>query len=299
MSERRIAALDIGGTKIKACLFEGDTPIHKNECDTLAHDGGASAVLERAAALLHPFLPADAIGISTAGQVDPSTGVIRYANENLPGYTGTDVKSYFKARFGCPVAVLNDVYAAALGEGTQGAARGIQNYLCITYGTGVGGGIILNGEPYYGAGSSAGIMPGGLILQPDKLSESDPFAGTYERCASTTALCASASALDPVLDNGRAIFQRLQEPMVCAVVDHWLEYVAAGIVTLIHVLNVPFVVLGGGVMEQSYAIEEAKKRVAAKLIPGFRGVKVVAAQLGNMAGLYGAAQQARQELSGE
>lgn len=118
MSDRyRIAALDIGGTKIKACLFEGEVPTQTVEGDTLARKGGAPAVLERAAALLRPLLPFDFIGVSTAGQVDPGTGVIRYANENLPGYTGMDVKGFFEARFHVPAVILNDVCAAALGEG--------------------------------------------------------------------------------------------------------------------------------------------------------------------------------------
>ena len=63
----RIAALDIGGTKIKACLFEGEVPTQTVEGDTLARKGGAPAVLERAAALLRPLLPFDFIGVSTAG----------------------------------------------------------------------------------------------------------------------------------------------------------------------------------------------------------------------------------------
>ena len=115
---QRIAALDIGGTKIKACVFEGGTPSQKSECDTAANEG-AAAVLARAAALIRTFGPFDAIGVSTAGQVDPNNGVIRYANENLPGYTGMDVKGYFEAQFQRPAAVLNDVCAAALGEGTR------------------------------------------------------------------------------------------------------------------------------------------------------------------------------------
>ena len=205
---QRIAALDIGGTKIKACVFEGGTPSQKSECDTAANEG-AAAVLARAAALIRTFGPFDAIGVSTAGQVDPNNGVIRYANENLPGYTGMDVKGYFEAQFQRPAAVLNDV-------------------ICLTYGTGIGGGVVLDGQLYYGTGPSAGGMLGGLILHPEDLDPQDPFAGTYERYASATALRTAASGLDPALTNGHAIFQRLNEPEVRTVVDAWLDQVAAG-----------------------------------------------------------------------
>ena len=123
MSVQRIAALDIGGTRIKACLFENETLLQSEEADTPAKEG-AQALLKTAGDLLEPFLPFEAVGVSTAGQVDPDAGTIRYANENLPGYTGTDVRGYFQQRFSVPCAVMNDAYAAALGEGAYGAARG-------------------------------------------------------------------------------------------------------------------------------------------------------------------------------
>ena len=139
MSGRRVAVLDIGGTKIKGCVFTAGKPDQKGETDSQAKQG-AFHLLKQASALLESFRPFEAVGISTAGQVDPKNGTIRYANDNVPGYTGTDVKGFFENRFGVPAAVINDVYAAALGEGRNGAAQGEQDYLCLTYGTGIGGG---------------------------------------------------------------------------------------------------------------------------------------------------------------
>lgn len=295
MSGRRIAALDIGGTRIKGCLFEDGVPVRREETDSEAKRGGRH-LLSRAERLLESFLPFDGIGISTAGQVDPHSGTIRYANENIPGYTGVDVKGFFESRFRVPAAVLNDVCAAAVGEGMYGAARGERDYLCLTYGTGIGGGLVLNGELYYGAGASAGIMPGGLILRPELSGSGDPFAGSYERCASASALREEGAALDPALSSGREIFRSLERPEVRALADRWLDRVAAGICSLIYAYNVPCVVLGGGVMEQPYAVGGAARRVEERLIPGFRGVRVVGAALGNMAGLYGACSLALEGL---
>lgn len=295
MSARRIAAVDIGGTRLKACLFEDGIPVRREETDTEARLGGTH-VMERAVQVLAALGPCDAIGVSTAGQVDPERGTIRYANENIPGYTGTDVRGILSARFGVKVAVVNDVYAAALGEGVRGAGRGERNYLCLTYGTGIGGGVILDGKPYYGSGASAGVMLGGVVSHPEALDGADPFAGSYERSASVTALVFKARAVDPALSSGRAVFSRLEEPAVRALVDRWLDEVAAGLLTLIHSYNVPLVLLGGGVMEQPYAIEGARRRVEERVIPGFRGVRVRRAELGNMAGLYGAWSLAREFL---
>lgn len=288
MSGLRIAALDIGGTKIKGCLFENGAPVKKGETDSRGGEG-AVLLLEQAAGLLQTLLPCDVIGVSTTGQVDPALGRIRYANENIPGYTGTDVKGFFEGRFARPTAVVNDVYAAALGEGARGAARGESDYICLTFGTGIGGGVVLGGELYYGRGASAGVMLGGLLTHPEHVDPADDFAGTFERFAAATALVERAKGVDPALIDGRAIFARLAEPEVKAVVDRWLDEVAAGVCTLIHGYNIPCVVLGGGVMEQPYAIQGARERVARRVIPGFRGVRLVGAELGNMAGLYGAA----------
>ncbi len=288
MSTRRIAALDMGGTKVKGCVFENGQPVQRGEIDSEAKGGGIH-FLGQGVKLLETFGSFDGLGISTAGQVDPEKGVIRYANDNIPGYTGTDVKSFFEHRFGKPTAVINDVYAAALGEGTHGAAAGERDYICLTYGTGIGGGVVLGGRLYYGAGACAGVMLGGLITHPEAMTAGDPFSGSYERRASATALVNAACAVDSTLTDGRAIFARLEENVVRTVVDRWLDEVAAGLCALIHAYNIPCVVLGGGVMEQPYAIDGVRRRVNEHLIPGFRGVRILGANLGNMAGLYGAA----------
>lgn len=282
----RIGALDIGGTNIKACLFTDGVAGPLKETPTLAKEPG---FLGRAAGLLASLGDFDAIGVSTAGQVDPDTGVIRYANDNIPGYTGTDVKGFFESCFGKPAAVVNDVYAAALGEGIRGGAQGEADYICLTYGTGIGGGVVLDGRPYYGRGASAGVMLGGLITHPEDIRTGDPFSGTYERFASTTALIAAAKKVDPAIENGRQLFARQEEPALKRVLDRWLEEVAAGICALVHCYNIPCVLLGGGIMEQPLVFAEAKRLTEERLIPGFRGVTLRQAALGNMAGLYGAA----------
>ena len=291
MKKGRIAALDIGGTKLKAGLFEDGQLVSRRETDTPAREG-AGRLLAAAGTLLEEFGPFLAVGVSTAGQVDAETGVIRYANENLPGYTGTDVRGYFENRFRRPCAVLNDACAAALGEGAHGAARGCRDFICLTYGTGVGGGIVLNGRLYLGAGGSANPLPGALLLHPELRRADDPFAGTYERCASATALVAAARAADPALGDGRAVFAHLDEPAVREALERWLDEVALGIVSLLHVFNVPCVVLGGGVLEQPAVLGGVERRVRAEALPGFDRVCLTAAQLGNAAGLWGAMEAA-------
>ena len=283
----KIVALDIGGTSIKSGIWNGAGVEEVREHDTNAARGGAY-VMERAKEILHTYDGFEAIGISTAGQVNSEEGYIRYANENIPGYTGTRIRDILTGEFGVPTAVENDVNAAAIGEGQFGAGREFDDFLCITYGTGVGGSVVIDKKIYTGSAFSAGEF-GAMMLHPEDSVVGDPFRGCYEKYASTTALVARAKEYDSTLDNGRAIFARLEEEQVKEIVDSWTDEIVYGLVTLIHIFNPPCVVLGGGVMAQPYILEEVRRKTAARIMSSFRNVTIKQAQLGNMAGIMGAA----------
>ena len=286
---KKIAVLDIGGTAMKSGIFCGGKLSQVRETASEAGLGGEH-VMKRAQELLLRMQEDgfDAVGISTAGQVERETGRIRYANGNIPGYTGMPVKERIEQMFGKPAAVENDVNAAAIGEGRFGAGRGYPDYLCLTYGTGVGGAIVMNGRLYSGSAGSAGEF-GAMVIHGSGAGGSDPFAGCYERYASVTALVSRARMLDPKLDSGRKIFARLTEPDVKGLVDAWIDEIALGLRSLIHSFNPPCVILGGGVMEQPYLFGQAAERTMQSIMPGFRNVRIVPAELKNTAGLLGAA----------
>lgn len=251
--------------------------------------------MEQAKRILKECGGFDGIGISTAGQVDPVAGIIRYANDNIPGYTGMRVRDIMEEEFGVPAAVENDVNAAALGEGKFGAGKEEKDFLCATYGTGVGGAIVIGGEIYRGSACSAGEF-GGILIHPQDRIAGDPFSGCYERYASTTALVKLAGRLDPDLDSGRKIFARITEPDVRAVVEEWAEEIAYGLVTLICIFNPSCIILGGGVMAQPYILERVEEKVRARIMPSFSQLKLKQAMLGNRAGLLGAAWLGAQRL---
>lgn len=291
----RIAALDIGGTSIKSGVWTGGPIEEVREQDTNAKNG-ALYVVERAKEILKSYGAFDAIGISTAGQVNPVEGSILYANENIPGYTGTKLREIMEKEFSVPVAVENDVNAAAVGEGRFGAGRGYDNFLCITYGTGVGGAVVMGQKVYHGSSFSAGEF-GGILIHPEALQDGDPFSGCYERYASATALVAQARRLDESLVNGRRIFERLSEPKVRAVVDSWIDEIVHGLVSLIHIFNPSRIVMGGGVMAQSYILEQVQEKVRRRVMSSYSQVELRQAQLGNQAGLLGAASLGAEALS--
>ena len=154
----KILAFDIGGTAIKYSICEDDKLLNVNEIPTNAMMGARHVMdtLKGLTNTLSKDTSFDAIGISTAGQVNAETGSIIYANTNLPGYTGTQIRTELEELFHVPVAVENDVNAAALGEAIYGAGQGHSDFLCLTYGTGVGGAIIRDREIYHGSSFSAG-----------------------------------------------------------------------------------------------------------------------------------------------
>lgn len=292
----RIAALDIGGTSIKSGIWDGNEVSELKESDTLAKEGGAR-LMERAVDILREYQPFDAIGISTAGQVNTLDGTIYYANDNIPGYTGTKVRQILETAFGVPVAVENDVNSAALGEARFGAARDHKDFLCLTYGTGVGGAIVIDGRIYTGSSWSGGGF-GGILVHPEAVREEEEFSGCYEKYASATGLVRLAKAADPGLGSGREVFAAADRPEIRRVIDQWIDEVTYGLVTLIHIFNPSRLVLGGGIMAQPYVLEQVRARIYARVSPGFRGVEIVKAELENRAGLLGAAYAAEKMSRG-
>lgn len=281
---------DIGGTAIKYGICENDKLLQINEIPTKAHMGGRHVIdtLIGLISSLTEKTKCDAIGISTAGQVDSSEGSIIYANSNIPNYTGTQIRKELENIFRLPVMVENDVNSAAMGEAIYGAGQEYSDFLCLTYGTGVGGAIVHDKQIYHGSSFSAGEFGAIVTHGTAKAFGSDFFDGCYERYASTTALVNSASAHDPSLNSGKKIFERIGDEEVKAVVDCWINEILFGLTTLIHIFNPSCVILGGGIMVQPYIIEQIKSKIGQSIMPSFAHVEIKPAALGNTAGLLGA-----------
>lgn len=283
----RYIVLDIGGTTIKSAVIENNQMSCFSEISTHAQYGG-KVVVDRVIRQIRQLGHCNAIGISTAGQVDSEKGRIIYANENLPGYSGTELGKIIFEIFRVPVVVENDVNAAALGEGSYGAAKGIKDYLCLTYGTGVGGAVIINGEVFRGITGSAGEF-GSMIIHGDEVVRNTRISGCYENYASTKALISKVQKVFPHIINGRQLFENIEEPRVQKILEEWVEEIGHGLVSLIHIFNPECVVIGGGIMEQDYLIDKVRNCVMQRIMPSFRNVHICRADLKNKAGLWGMA----------
>ncbi|MDS9472521.1 ROK family protein [Sporosarcina pasteurii] len=286
-----ILAVDIGGTSIKICLVdEKGLTSNFREIDSEAMKGGPYLVENLMKVIEAHYSGFEAIGISTASQVDSDKGIIVYANENFPGYKGMNLKALFEERFNVRVKVENDVNAAALGEKFFGAGKDFEDFLCLTYGTGVGGAIVMNSTVYKGLNGIAAEV-GHLVLHPGGVKCNCGCYGCYEMYGSTTALVKQAMKIDPKYTNGRKIFEGLDEgdKRLETVLENWVLEIATGLVSLTHIFNPPAIIIGGGIMEQDVLIKMVREKVLELIIDSFKDVQIMRASLGNKAGLLGAA----------
>ena len=284
----KILVFDIGGTEIKYALCDENFNLSdKKSVPTNAYEGG-KRIIERIVEIAKTFDGVDRIGISTAGQVDSEKGAIIFATDSIPGYTGTQLKQIIESKIGVPCAVENDVNSAALGEAHFGAAKGESNFICLTYGTGIGGAIFLNGKLFTGSSFSAGEF-GHFVTHANGKSCTCGGCGCYEAYASAGALVRAVAEKTGRNLNGREIFAEFSNPEIKEVIDGWIDEIVVGLKGLVYIFNPTLIVAGGGIMNEKYITDEINSRLQAQIMPSFRRVEVKKAQMGNDANLLGAA----------
>lgn len=306
--------VDVGGTKIAAGVVDGTGCIRqKVRISTPAataqsvEDGIVEAVLQLTAG--HQ---ATAVGVAAPGFVDAQRTTLRFT-PNLP-MADRPLRALLESRVGLPVVVENDASAAAWGEYRFGGGRGVSDVVLLTVGTGLGGGIVLDGRLLRGAFGIAGEF-GHVRIVPDGLPCGCGNRGCWEQYTSGRALIRAARTLargeppraqrlltlaggDPDLIAGAMVTQAAGEgdPASVELLAELGRWLGEGIAGVANVLDPAVVVVGGGVGEAGELIlEPARKAFAASLSAGQHRPHLVirAAELGNDAGLIGAADLAR------
>ncbi len=289
----KILAFDIGGTEIKyAFCDEKFNLTEKKSIPTNAKEGGRR-IIERVVNIIKSCESVDRIGISTAGQVDSIKGEIVYATDSIPGYTGTKIKETIEAETGIPTAVENDVNSAAIGEAVFGAAKGYSDFICLTYGTGIGGAIYLNNKLFTGNSFSAGEF-GHIVTHAGGRECTCGGCGCYEAYASAGALVRNVAEKLGKEMNGREIFENFDNPEIKKLIDEWIDEIVLGLKGLVYIFNPALIVAGGGIMNESYITDQVNARLQKELMASFRKVRVVKALMGNDANKLGAAYLASQ-----
>ena len=246
------------------------------------------------------------VGIGTPGIANSRDGVIEYSN-NL-GFVNTPMVKYIQEDIDKPVFVENDANAAAYGEFVAGAAKGANNAVCITLGTGVGGGIVIDGKIYAGS-NFAGAEIGHTVISVDGPQCTCGRKGCFEVFSSATGLIRmtkKSMAQNPdssmhklVAERGgkvsaRIAFDamRLGDAAAKAVVDDFIKYLAAGITNTINIFQPDILCIGGGVCNEGDALLLPVKELVAKEVytrNSKQNTEIVIAKLGNDAGIIGAA----------
>lgn len=310
-----VLAVDIGGTKIMTAIISNDGHIlAKDICRTLA-DEGVPSVINRLFSAVDSLLNLNSIepsqlggiGIACAGGIDSERGVVVTPSPNLQDWHDIPLAEIVRERYRVDAFLVNDASAAALGEHRFGAGRGVSNLVLITLGTGIGGGIITNGELYLGACGSAGEI-GHMTVYANGPECGCGNTGCLEVLASGTAVARDAvkrisqgeqsSLVDMVAGEIESITAeqvgaaaRDGDSLALNVLSQAAGYLGVGMVNLVNIFNPEMIVLGGGMAELGgLFIDPAKRMVAERAFPiSAQAVHIVTAQLGNEAGVYGAA----------
>lgn len=236
-----ILTLDIGGTAVKAGLILNKTIIN-NRSELIKNLNPIQIVFKLVEEFLSANFEIEAIAVATAGRVDVETGIIVYASPNIPNWTGTPLKKILSERYGLPCFVLNDAQAAALGEAR---VRGIENLVMLTVGTGLGGGVVLNGNLVHGYRHEAGEV-GHTILKPKGRVCNCGKRGCAEQYISMRVLHKYCK-----IRNRNELIRRFQEKdeSVISGLERMCEDLAVLIDKIFLTIDPQIVVVGGGFSE--------------------------------------------------
>jgi glucokinase len=309
-----VLGVDIGGTDIKLGLVEEDgAPRHSGKIPTLPADGP-----EASAARVRRWLDdagraagrVAAAGVDCAGLVDGARGFL-HVSPNLGGWEKVPLRDVFERALGVPVVVENDANAAAYGEWARGAGRGMRNFVCLTLGTGVGGGIVINGELYRGSSGFAGEI-GHAVIQADGPRCGCGNRGCLEALVCARAIVARAIDLSRAAGGERASWGEpptvealsraaaAGDAVAAAAFEETGRWLGIGLANIVHILAPEAIAIGGGVAGAGeFLLGPAREAMRASLMDeAMAVVRIVPAALGNRASFVGVSLLALGRLNG-
>ncbi|HIC89666.1 MAG TPA: ROK family protein [Anaerolineae bacterium] len=308
--EAYIVGVDLGGTQIRAAISDAEGHIYRKEAALTEAEEGPEAVLQRIQALIEQVV-ADtdweqirAIGVSAPGPLNPWTGVIIQA-PNLPGWHNVPLRDILMERFQCPTWVGNDANVAALAEQQFGAGRGINDLIYITVSTGIGGGVITNGQLLLGS-DGLGAELGHMTVEANGIRCNCGNVGCVETLASGPAIARhaveglKAGAKSKVLElvqgdlskvTARIVNEAAQAGDEFAIAEFKRAgfYLGVAFVNLAYIFNPRMIIVGGGVTKAGALLfEPAWKTIRDRLPrPYWEKLAIVPPALGDDVCLLG------------
>ena len=278
-----ILAIDIGGTMIKYGLVSSDGKILSTNKIKTEASKGLNNILNKIDNIFKGYKENNPVGIAVSGtgQINGMIGKVIGGNPIIPNWIGTNLVKILEEKYNLPAVLENDVNCVALGEKWIGAGKDLSNFICLTIGTGIGGGIILNNQLFRGENFVAGEFGHTLIKK-----------GEFEQFASTTALIRLVKEKTGKILNGKEIFDLEKKEIVeyQEVISEWIENLTDGLSSIVYCFNPANIILGGGVIEQGEAlINRIKNSLFKKIGLQFKEkLNIIQAKLGNNAGMIGA-----------
>ncbi len=306
--------IDVGGTNVKIALVDKSGKIiYSNSVPTYAKMGYEYTVNNIKQAIKDLMKETnttakdiDGIGFDFPGQVDYKTGVVKLA-PNIPGWVNVPIAQMIEEEFHIPTRIDNDVRCAALGEMKFGAGQGCENFVCITVGTGIGSGLVINGQLVRGASNAAGEIGHIKLQMKDGLICGCGDTGCLEAYASGPSIVAMAQ--DYIKGGKSTKFREMAaaeggeitpymvakaaeagDPVAKRIFAIVGEYIGIGLTSVINLLNPEKVIIGGGVAEAGdLLLDPIRKTIKERaMVVAGSAVEIVPAQLGNSAGVIGA-----------
>ncbi|NNE93458.1 MAG: ROK family protein [Verrucomicrobiales bacterium] len=305
--------IDFGGTSVKAGVVRGESVLGEIERIPTGEFSGPDAligaIVEKIAAIRERHPEIEAVGVGVPGAIDFANGVT-YNLTNVPGWTSVPLREILIERSGMPTLIENDANCMAFAEWRFGAGRGFENVVCVTLGTGVGGGLILNGQVYRGKQFAAGEIG---QMSVDYRGVDGPYGnfGALERYIGNRQIGEMARRMYREIA-GREISEDESTPeflagrakegdaVACQVWEEVSVLLGTVLTSIIYLLNPDAIVIGGGVAHAGDLLfDPLRKKIESGLSEELiEGLKIVPARFGNTAGIIGCSAMALEELIG-
>lgn len=280
--------IDMGGHYIKAALIEEKKILKRCKVST-SKTRAPEGVIDQLQRIIKQLQPSDnalPVGVGVPGFLDMGRQHVVLL-PNFPNWEGLPLKCMLEDRLKTNVAIENDANCFALGEGLAGLAKGLKNFVAITLGTGIGGGIVLDGKLLKGAHGYAG-EPGHMAFGKDEPCGCG-CRGHLEAISGTDAMERKAIRLG-LPDDMEVLWPRRKEAAVAEIIRPSLDSISRAIASIVHLLDPEMIILGGGFSRAEGLLQELKPLVQSYLVPHFRDTfRLEISSLGNDAALLGAA----------
>ncbi len=306
--------IDLGGTKITGGIIGISGIVTARSRVPTNRDGGREGITRQIIDLIYtilresntPITEIERIGIAAAGQIDGITQSILFS-PNLPGFFDVPLKSVIEEETGIPAFIENDVNAATYGEWYFGLGAAPRDVVGVFLGTGIGGGLILNGKLYRGCTGVGGEI-GHMTINPDGYPCNCGNRGCFEAyCGGSyivervarrirdgyrgTILSVLADDVESLHAGHIEEAYRLGDDLCKNVWEEVIEFLGAGLAGLVNILNPEVIILGGGVIFGTKSLMDDAQRIMEKraMAASLKGLRVVKATLGEDAAILGAA----------